>query len=376
MHFLKGNAHYNERFPIFGNGKRLWLEGIMEESVVYLAGSIPETVFCIYMLTAAVLSAGLLVLPLADVMKWNRMCIFIIIWHFVVFCPMIHSNWHQNGFLYVAGIKDYAGGNVIFITAGISGLVANSMLRKGGDDAKDTSDNVFPALGASMLWVGWLALIGGRSYISGDVSGNSMLMTQIAVGSATIMWCLLEVIVDAVEQPTLNGILTGAIAGLVAITPGAGYVNQTGAFFTGFICSFLLFFALKIKSYFKFDDSSDKFIIYGVGGFLGGMATAFFASMFYIGGTYYDYTGDALQDAQVKFNGMENFYYGVFYSNTHDGGHCFAIQLFGVVITAVWSAFFTFWIVFIMNKTIGLTNAAYQPAEVKEVKDVEIVNSA
>ena len=159
----------------------------------------------------------------ADRMKFNSMLLFVAIWHLLVYCPIAHSNWHSDGFLYEVGVLDWAGGNVVHISAGVSGLVTSLVVgrRHGYGQQRFTPNNMLHTItGACFLWVGWFGFNGGSSFAANDDAASSLLMTQIATSTAAFSWILMEFIVT--RQPTVLGMINGAVAGLVSITPAAG----------------------------------------------------------------------------------------------------------------------------------------------------------
>lgn len=324
---------YGKSSPVFGNANRFWLRGLNLDSYHQLASTIPEAVYCMYQLTFAIITPGLIVGSFADRMKFVPMIIFITIWHLTVYCPVAHSCWHPEGFLFIAGDLDYAGGNVVHISSGISGLVSAVMLghRKGfGKEVFEPHNVMFTVVGVCMLWVGWFGFNAGSAVGASKRAAMAMLATHISTATASLTWLIAEWIESG--QPKLVAIASGAVAGLVAITPASGFVDPTGAFFIGFIAGPVCMFGAKLKHYLGYDDALDSFGVHGIGGITGGILTGFFATDQVAGGT---------------INGL-------FYTNTKDGGHQLGVQIYAIVVVAGWSAFMTFVILKALDLTIGL----------------------
>eukprot|EP00981_Chlorochromonas_danica_P002297 scaffold440_cov277-Ochromonas_danica.AAC.31 len=332
---------YEPRACIFGNRDRFWFTDMKLRTYHQLAPTIPEAVFCTYQLGFAIITACLMIGSFADRMKFTSMLLLMSLWHLTVYCPTAHSMWHPNGFLYHAGVLDYAGGNVVHITSGISGLVIAIYLgpRKGfGKDRFDPHNILFTAVGACMLWVGWFGFNAGSALASNDRAAMAMLITQIGCSMAALTWMINEWIV--MGHPTVQGLVSGAIAGLVAITPAAGYVDHTGAFIIGLVAGPICYGGVQLKHWFGYDDALDGFGVHGVGGITGGLLLGFFAT--------------------DKITGHDN---GVFYSDTHNGGMQWAHQLYAIVVTVGWSIFMTTIIVYVVDMILGLRVSAEQEEE-------------
>lgn len=329
-----GEAENQSGNPIYGAGSRLWLSGMNIDSYHQLAPTIPEAVYCAYQLTFAIITPALICGAFSDRMKFSSVVVFIILWHFIVYCPVAHWNWHPDGFLFQAGVLDYAGGNVVHVAAGISGLVAAIIIgnRRGfGDKSRFEPHNILLTfIGLSMLWVGWFGFNAGSAVSAGPRAAFALLMTQISAATAAVSWVITECIYKKSAQPSLLGAVNGAVAGLVCITPAAGFVNQTGAFMIGLFGGSLCFFGAMAKHYLGYDDALDAFGVHGVGGIVGGIATGFFAT------------------AQV--GGFD----GVYYAGLKVGGNQLAMQLYGIVVSGGWAGFFTFFILYAIQFTMGL----------------------
>lgn len=322
----------NNNCIIYGDRSRFWLFELTLDSYHQLAPSIPESVFCIYQLTFAIITPCLMVGAFADRMNFLPMLVMMTLWHLTVYCPVAHSVWHPNGFLFQAGALDFAGGDVVHITSGISGLVACIYMgpRSGfGKERFEPHNILLTAMGSAMLWVGWVGFNAGSAVAANDRAGFALLTTQIATGIGALTWMITEWIHRG--QPSVLGIVSGAVAGLVCITPGSGFVDQTGAFITGLLAGPACYWGVQLKHLAGYDDALDAFGVHGVGGILGGILVGFFAT--------------------DKISGHPN---GVFYSDTYNGGRQLGNQLYAIVVTVFWSAFMTTIILFVVDTTMGL----------------------
>jgi ammonium transporter, Amt family len=270
-------------------------------------------------------TASLLCGASADRMKFSSMLLFVFIWHILVYCPIAHSNWHHEGFLRKAGVLDWAGGNVVHISAGMSGLITSMVVGKryGYGTNRFTPNNTLHTItGACFLWVGWFGFNGGSSFQADDDASRSLLMTQIATSCAAFSWILMEQIVK--RQPTVLGMVNGAIAGLVSITPAAGFVDPTGAFFIGLLSGPVCYYGTSVKKSLGLDDALDAFGLHGIAGVYGEIMTGLFANS--AGAT------------------------GAFYGNWYQ----LAIQLYGVTCSVGWSLAMTYLILTVIKMTLGL----------------------
>jgi len=259
-------------FNVFVGGfSNLFLKGVGVES---LSGTIPETLFVVFQLTFAIITAALICGAVAERMNFLALLIFIAIWILLVYAPICHMVW-GGGFLASLGVLDFAGGTVVHINCGIAGLVAAIVL--GSRKKKSRPHNLLLSLiGTSLLWVGWFGFNAGSAVAANGSAGMAMLVTQIATATAGLTWMFAEW--GFGKKPSLLGILSGAIAGLVAITPAAGFVGPAGAFFIGLIAGIVCYWAsTKLKNKFGYDDSLDVFGIHGVGGTVGALLTGIFA---------------------------------------------------------------------------------------------------
>ena len=254
-----------------GGFSNLFLKGVGVDS---LSGTIPESVFVVFQLTFAIITAALICGAVAERMNFSALLIFIAIWILLVYAPICHMVW-GGGLLASLGVLDFAGGTVVHINCGIAGLVAAIVL--GERKKRSRPHNLLLSLiGTSLLWVGWFGFNAGSAVAANGGAGMAMLVTQIATATAGLAWMFAEWAFG--KKPSLLGILSGAIAGLVAITPAAGFVGPVGAFFIGLIAGITCYWAsTKLKNKFGYDDSLDVFGIHGVGGTVGALLTGIFA---------------------------------------------------------------------------------------------------
>ena len=264
-----------------GGGLQQWVGGgkIFMSGVGYdtLSGSIPETVFSMFQLTFAVITPALIVGAFTDRMKFSSMLVFIGLWVSVVYAPICHWVW-GGGWLGSLGAKDFAGGTVVHINAGVAGLVAALVIgkRKGYPSTPMPPHSmVLTLVGAAMLWVGWFGFNAGSELAADGTAGMAMAVTQIATAVAALAWMFSEWMVHG--KPSALGIASGAVAGLVAITPASGFVGPVGAFVIGIAAGVLCFIAsTKIKRALGYDDALDCFGVHGIGGIVGAILTGVF----------------------------------------------------------------------------------------------------
>ncbi|MBN9263776.1 MAG: ammonium transporter [Hyphomicrobium sp.] len=307
-----------------GGFEKMFLASIGKES---LQGTIPESVFATFQMTFAIITPALIAGAVADRMKFSSFLVFITLWLIFVYAPICHWVW-GGGFLGKDGVLDFAGGTVVHINSGIAGLVAALVLgRRRGYGAENMAPHnlVYTAMGAAFLWVGWFGFNAGSAAAANDSAGMAMLVTQIAAAAAALAWMFSEWMTHG--KPSILGIASGAVAGLVAITPAAGFVDPKGALVLGLAAGVVCFIASTgIKRALGYDDSLDVFGIHGIGGIVGALLTGVFA-VEAIGGTK-----------------------GVLEGNV---GQLW-IQFYGIVATIVWCAVATFVILMIIRVTMGL----------------------
>ena len=261
----------------WGGLSQLFLAGVGVDS---LHGTIPETVFMVFQMTFAIITPALIVGAFAERMKFSAMLVFMAIWLLVVYAPIAHWVWGDGGWLGGKGILDFAGGTVVHINAGIAGLVAALVMgrRKGYPGTPMMPHNLmFTVVGAGMLWVGWFGFNAGSELAADGVAGMAMAVTQIATAAAALTWMFAEWIMHG--KPSVLGIASGAVAGLVAITPASGAVGPMGAIAVGAASGLGCFIAaVKLKKMFGYDDSLDAFGVHGVGGIIGALLTGVFCA--------------------------------------------------------------------------------------------------
>jgi Amt family ammonium transporter len=263
--------------PYWGGLSKAFLAGVTADSV---SGTIPETVFLTFQMTFAIITPALIVGAFVDRMKFSALMVFVGIWVLVVYAPITHWVWGGDGWLGARGILDFAGGTVVHINAGIAGLMVALFLgkRKGyGTVAMPPHNLTLSVIGAAMLWVGWFGFNAGSELAADGVAGMAMLVTQIATAMAALGWMAMEWIVH--KKPSVLGIITGAVAGLVAITPASGSVGPMGALAIGLASGVLCYLAsTKVKAMFGYDDSLDVFGVHCIGGIVGAMLTGIFCA--------------------------------------------------------------------------------------------------
>ena len=269
-----GVVNLNSIIGGFGN---TFLQGISVDS----GSNIPESVFATFQLTFAIITPALIVGAFAERIKFSTMLVFVAVWVTVCYCPMVHMVWAgDGGLLWDWGVLDFAGGTVVHINAGIAGLVAAIMLgkRKGYPSTAMPPHNLtLSVIGASMLWVGWFGFNAGSELAADGVTGMAMLVTQIATATAALAWMIVEW--NTHGKPSVLGIITGAVAGLVAITPASGTAGPQGALLIGAAAGVGCFFAsTTIKRAMGYDDSLDVFGVHAVGGIIGAILTGVCAS--------------------------------------------------------------------------------------------------
>ncbi|RMG53970.1 MAG: ammonium transporter [Gammaproteobacteria bacterium] len=261
----------------WGGLDKLFLKGVTADS---LSGSIPETVFMTFQMTFAIITPALIVGAFAERMKFSSMLIFMGLWLTFVYAPIAHWVWGEGGWLSGKGILDFAGGTVVHINAGVAGLVAALVLgpRKGYPQTPMMPHNLtYTVVGAGMLWVGWFGFNAGSELAADGTAGMAMAVTQIATAAAALAWMLSEWMAHG--KPSVLGIASGAVAGLVAITPASGTAGPMGAIAIGLAAGVGCFFAAtRLKRALGYDDSLDAFGVHGIGGIIGAVLTGVFAA--------------------------------------------------------------------------------------------------
>ncbi len=302
-------------------------------TVSHLAPTIPETVYAMFQMTFAIITPALIAGAFADRMKFSALLIFVAAWSLLVYSPIAHMVWEPTGWLNAGGVNgvlDYAGGTVVHINAGIAGLASCLVIGKRlgyGKEAMPPHNLTYTLIGASLLWVGWFGFNAGSAVAADGRAGMAMLATQMATGAAALGWMFAEWISKG--KPSVLGIASGAVAGLVAITPASGFVGPSPAVIIGLIAGVVCFLAsTSLKHLFNYDDSLDAFGVHGIGGIVGALLTGVFASK--------------------EISGM-------------DGS--LAVQAKGVAVTVVYGFIVSYIILIIIDKTIGLRVSEEQERE-------------
>ena len=307
-----------------GGLDKMLLRGI---GVDTLSGTIPETVFMTFQMTFAIITPALITGALADRMKFSSLLVFLSLWMILVYAPITHWVW-GGGFLAEAGVLDFAGGTVVHINSGVAALVGAMVLgrRRGyGTENMAPHNLILSVIGASMLWVGWFGFNAGSAVAANGSAGMAMAVTQIATAAAALSWMFAEWISRG--KPSVLGIVSGAVAGLVAITPASGYVDPFAALIIGLVAGLVCYWgAVVLKPKLGYDDSLDVFGVHGLGGIAGALLTGVFA-VEAIGGTPGLLEGNA---GQVL------------------------IQLEGIGATIVYCAIVTFVLLKIIDAVMGL----------------------
>ena len=258
-----------------GGLEKVFLHGMDIDS---LSGTIPESVFMTFQMTFAIITPALITGALADRMKFSSMLVFLSLWMVIVYAPITHWVW-GGGFLADDGVLDFAGGTVVHINCGVAGLVGAMVVgrRRGyGTENMAPHNLILSVIGASMLWVGWFGFNAGSAVAANASAGMAMAVTQIATAAAAVSWMLLEWIFRG--KPSVLGIVSGAVAGLVAITPASGFVAPFGALIIGLTAGAICYWgAVVLKPKLGYDDSLDVFGVHGLGGITGALLTGVFA---------------------------------------------------------------------------------------------------
>jgi Amt family ammonium transporter len=333
-----------------------YLKGSNPPEVVSYAGTIPHQAFMIYQAMFAIITPALISGAIAERMSFRAYCLFVLLWSTFIYAPLAHMVWAKGGFLGLyggLGALDFAGGTVVHISSGVSALVAAIVLgpRKTHPDRLSPPHNVpFILLGAGLLWLGWFGFNAGSALsVASGTSGNlttnlattAFVATNTSAAAAALMWLILEAVLRG--KPTAVGAATGAVAGLVGITPAAGFVTPLSAILIGFITAFVCFYAISFKHKLEIDDALDTFPVHGVGGTVGAILTAIFAT------------------TQVNGAGKE----GVLRGNLGELG----VELIAIAIAYVIAGVGTWIILKVIDATVGLRvkeEAEYQGLDINE----------
>jgi Amt family ammonium transporter len=318
--------------PYIGGLSKAFFSGVTMDS---LTGTIPEYLFIVFQMTFAIITPALIAGSFAERMKFSSMLVFLTLWLFIVYIPVAHWVW-GGGFLGSDGVLDFAGGTVVHINAGVAGLVAALIIGKRdgyGQTNMAPHNLVLSVIGAALLWVGWFGFNAGSAAGANSLAAVAMLNTQVATAGAALAWMFAEWAIAG--KPSVLGIISGAVAGLVAVTPAAGFVNPTGALILGVIAGAVCYVAaVKIKHALGYDDSLDAFGVHGVGGFVGAILTGVFA------------------DATINAAGE---------------GATVGKQFFGAAITVVYTAVATAIILYVVKAVMGL-----RPSKQAEMEGLDI----
>jgi Amt family ammonium transporter len=322
--------------PFLGGAGRALFNGMTfihetnQLSVSHLALTIPETVYAMFQMTFAAITPALIAGAFADRMKFSAMLVFIAAWSLLVYSPIAHMVWEPTGWLNKAGVLDYAGGTVVHINAGVAGLASCLVLGKRlgyGREAMAPHNLTLTLIGASLLWVGWFGFNAGSAGAADGRAGMAMLTTQMATAAAALAWVCAEWVSRG--KPSVLGIASGAVAGLVAVTPASGFVGPTAAVIIGLVAGIVCFLAAtSLKHVAGYDDSLDAFGVHGIGGIVGALLTGVFVNK--------------------EISGL-------------DGS--FLIQLKGVAVTVIYGFAASFIILKLIDKTMGLRVTEEQERE-------------
>ncbi len=311
-----------------GGFGKIFLRGVNVDS---LSGTIPETVFITFQMTFAIITPALITGAFAERMKFSAMLWFMGLWSLIVYAPICHMTWSGAGSFFgdILGALDFAGGTVVHINAGIAALVSALLIGKrlGYPDSPMTPHSLtLTIVGASMLWVGWFGFNAGSAVAADGAAGMAMLVTQISTATAALAWMFVEWVKHG--KPSVLGIVTGAVAGLVAITPASGSVGPMGALVIGLASGVLCFWgATSLKQSMGYDDSLDAFGVHGIGGIVGCLLTGVFVAK--------GLGGQGLADGMTI-------------------GKQLGAQFISIIVTVVYCGVLSFIILKIVDATVGL----------------------
>ena len=331
-----------DRAGIIGGLENLFLADIGVDSV---HGSIPTYVFVLFQMTFAGITVALVLGSIVDRMKFSAWIVFTVLWITFIYTPIAHWVW-GGGWMSKLGALDFAGGNVVHINAGVAGLVLSLMLGKRigyGKEAMFPSSVALTALGAALLWFGWFGFNAGSQLAADGVAGSAFLVTNTSAAMGALSWMFIEWIVN--KKPTILGMASGVVSGLVAITPAAGFVNMPASLIIGLVAGILGFYSVAVlKQKLGYDDSLDAFGVHGMCGIWGAVATGLFANPSITEGAR-----------------------GLFYGNPKQ----LLIQIISILATAIFTAIGTLIVVYITkfltgglrvdgeNEVVGLDNTIH-----------------
>ncbi len=273
---------FSKNTPFIGGFGYLGLSGVGAAPNPAYGATIPHDVYMIYQMMFAIITPALISGAIAERMKFSTYVVFMALWSLLVYCPLAHMVWGDGGFLGTSGgvgALDFAGGTVVHISSGVSALVLAIML---GKRRMDTSEDLRPhnlpmtLIGTALLWFGWFGFNAGSAVTSGSLAASAFIATHAAAAMAGLAWIVLEWVMY--KKPTALGFATGAVAGLVAITPASGFVGPRAALAIGIGVACISFYAIRLKNRFGYDDTLDVFGVHGVGGMWGALATGIFCA--------------------------------------------------------------------------------------------------
>jgi ammonium transporter, Amt family len=325
---------------LIGNGANLFFNGITSATLAPLAPTIPLTIYAAFQLTFAAITVALISGAVVGRMKFKAWLAFVPLWITIVYVPISHWVW-AGGWLAKLGALDFAGGTVVHLDCGIAALVLCIYLGSRKDIRLLPHNLGYSVIGASLLWFGWFGFNAGSALAAGGLASSAFLATNTATAAAMISWMIIDIIKTG--KPTVLGAITGAVCGLVAITPASGFVTVTGALIIGFVTSFFSYYAMTwLKPRFGYDDSLDVFAVHGVSGLWGALATGLFAAPF-----------------------INSLGVGLFYGNPMQ----MVWQLIDIGTVIVWSGGWTLVLAYVLDKTIGLR---VEPEEEREGLDITL----
>ena len=363
--FTSGGSNH-----FFGGLSKAFLKGVDGTTMAATFSNnvyIPEYAFIIFQMTFACITPALIVGAFAERVKFTPLIFFVVAWLTLVYFPIAHCVWYwagpdfladaptDSGYLWGLGALDFAGGTVVHINAGIAGLAGCLIIgkRRGYKHEPMAPHSLTMSLiGASLLWVGWFGFNAGSNLEANGVTGVAFINTYVATAAAAVAWALIEQIVH--KKPSLLGAITGAIAGLVAITPASGYASPVTSILLGFIASIVcFFFVTTVKNKLGYDDSLDVFGVHCIGGIVGALGTAIVASPALGGQGYFDYT----------------VFPAAFRPEAYDIGAQLLTQLKAVLLTVVWSGGVSALLFLALKYTIGLRPSADVEAEGLDISE-------
>ncbi len=336
--FTNGSAYVGDMSRLLLNGIADHISKGADTAFVLGAGTdaaspqtVPETVYMMFQMTFAIITPALIAGSFADRMKFSAMCVFMVLWSIIVYSPIAHWVWAPTGWISQLGVLDFAGGTVVHINAGIAGLMSALVLGKRlgyGQENMAPYNLAYAVIGASLLWVGWFGFNAGSAVGANGRAGMAMTVTQIATAAAALGWMLAEWITKG--KPSVLGVVSGAVAGLVAITPASGFVLPGPSLIIGVVAGVVCYWsATSLKHMLGYDDSLDAFGVHCIGGIIGALLTGVFSY-------------GPLSATEASPDGSPG------------GLHQLQLQAIGVATTLVYSGIVSFILLKIIDATIGL----------------------